>query len=251
MTEESELAVDDRSWGRARLTRQALVRAAADQFYSGGYQGASLDGIVTGAGVTKGALYFHFAHKRALANAVIAEMNALRAVMVDEITERGLDPLRTLLAESDQVVQDLINHPIVRGGNRLLRDPMLRSAGGTQLAAQRYRRSEGAVATQLDAASAAGLLRPEVGSGQRAALARSIIATIIGHQMICDLTGADTELWGRITEMWQHLLPRIATDGWLSRWHAGDWAHRPRPGVSSPWAGEPLRSGAGSRAIPA
>jgi hypothetical protein len=47
--------------------------------------------------------------------------------------------------------------------------------------------------------------------------------------MICDFTGADTELWDRVTSMWQHLLPLIATDPWLERWRASDWAHRPHP----------------------
>jgi AcrR family transcriptional regulator len=49
----------------ARATRHALVVAAAEQFYAAGYHAGSLREIVTNAGVTKGALYFHYPHKRA------------------------------------------------------------------------------------------------------------------------------------------------------------------------------------------
>jgi len=79
-------------------------------------------------------------------------------------------------------------------------------------------------ATQL-AAARAGLLLPCLDDPQRAQLAQSITATINGHHMICDLTGADTELWDRVTAMWQHLLPLIATDPWLEHWRATDRAH--------------------------
>jgi AcrR family transcriptional regulator len=229
-----ELDAANPSVGRAGRTRRALLIAAADQFHAAGYQGASLDAIATRAAVSKGALYFHFAHKRALADAVIAEMNAIREAMIAEIAARGLDPLRTLLAGSDQVAEDLINNPVVRGGSRLLGDPLLRSAHTTQLAAEHYGHSEGATAAQLDAAAAAGLLRHELGAAQRVPLARSIVAAINGHQMICTLTDTRAELWDRLTDMWQHLLPLIATDLWLADWHASDWLHRPHPSPSTP-----------------
>ncbi len=214
---------------RAGATRRTLLVAAADQFYAAGYNAASLTEIVSNAGVTKGALYFHFPHKRALADAVIAEMNVTWAAMVAEITGRGLDPLSALLAESDQVVWNLVNDPFVRGGTRLLRDPLLRSAHSADLAALRYRYSESAVAVQLEAAADAGSLRPEIDERRRAELARATIAEITGHHLICDLTGRHADLWDRVTAMWQHLLPVIAAEPWLEQWRRADWPNRPRP----------------------
>jgi AcrR family transcriptional regulator len=224
-----EPASVDQTLDGARATRHALLVAAAEQFYAAGYHAGSLREIVTNAGVTKGALYFHFPHKRALAEAVITEMNATWAAMITETTARGLDPLHTMLALSDARVAHLIDCPIVRGGIRLLHDPVLRSAQTSNLAAQQYHYAQAAWATQLAAAARAGLLLPCLNDPQRAQLAQSITATINGHHMICDLTGADTELWDRVTAMWQHLLPLIATEPWLDHWRTTDWAHRPHP----------------------
>lgn len=55
---------------RAEQTRQRLIEAAAAEFAEHGYDGTSLHGIVRTAGVTMGALTFHFPSKSALADAV-------------------------------------------------------------------------------------------------------------------------------------------------------------------------------------
>jgi TetR/AcrR family transcriptional regulator, transcriptional repressor for nem operon len=55
-------------------TRERLVSAAFEQMHRHGYQGAGLDTILEKAGVTKGALYHHFADKADLAHAVIDEV---------------------------------------------------------------------------------------------------------------------------------------------------------------------------------
>ena len=55
-------------------TRERLVAAAFEQIHRHGYQGARLDDILATAGVTKGALYHHFADKADLAYAVIDEV---------------------------------------------------------------------------------------------------------------------------------------------------------------------------------
>nr|WP_239028930.1 TetR/AcrR family transcriptional regulator [Pseudonocardia acidicola] len=206
-----------------------MLLAAADQFYAAGYHGASLSEIVAAAGVTKGALYFHFAGKHALAEAVITEVNAVWTEVVADVAERGLDPLETLLAECDEAIARLLGHPIVRGSTRLLHDPTLRSLQTADIADRQYGYAESAVVTQLGAAAQAGLLRPGLDATRRTHLARSIVATITGHHVICDLTATDDELWARVTAMWQTLLPMIATDPWLERWRGNDWQHRPRP----------------------
>ncbi|NMH96571.1 TetR family transcriptional regulator [Pseudonocardia acidicola] len=219
----------ERTPDRARVTRRALLIAAADQFYAAGYHGASLSEIVAAAGVTKGALYFHFPGKRVLAEAVIAEVKATFIAGVAEVTGRGLDPLDTLLVESDQAVARLLGDPIVRGGTRLLHDPLLRSLQTANLAGRQYGYAESVIVTQLTAAAQAGLLRPGLDATRRTQLAQWIVATIAGHHTICDLTGADAELWDRVTAMWQALLPMIAIDPWLDRWRRSDWCRRPRP----------------------
>ncbi|MGH3884822.1 MAG: TetR family transcriptional regulator, partial [Pseudonocardiaceae bacterium] len=70
---------------RARVTRRALLVAAAAQFAAVGYHGTSLSEVIAASKVTKGALYFHFASKQALADAVVAEMVEHWKVLVAEV----------------------------------------------------------------------------------------------------------------------------------------------------------------------
>jgi AcrR family transcriptional regulator len=55
---------------QAEATRQLLVSVARDLFTEHGYAGTSVADIIQGAGVTRGALYHHFAGKEALFRAV-------------------------------------------------------------------------------------------------------------------------------------------------------------------------------------
>src|ERR1700686_1034963 len=52
-------------------TRERLLQAASREIYRSGFQSASLDTILAVAGVTKGALYYHFDSKEALGHAVV------------------------------------------------------------------------------------------------------------------------------------------------------------------------------------
>ena len=55
-------------------TRERLLHAASREIYRSGFQSASLDTILASAGVTKGALYYHFKNKQALGYAVVEEV---------------------------------------------------------------------------------------------------------------------------------------------------------------------------------
>jgi TetR/AcrR family transcriptional repressor of nem operon len=57
----------------ADATRQRIIEAAFLEFYHNGFQGGSINNIVSAAGITKGALFHHFPTKQALAYAVIDE----------------------------------------------------------------------------------------------------------------------------------------------------------------------------------
>jgi AcrR family transcriptional regulator len=63
-------------------TKRALVDVATDLFTEQGYAGTSLDQIVAGARVTKGALYHHFGGKQALFESVFeaVENDASRSI---------------------------------------------------------------------------------------------------------------------------------------------------------------------------
>ena len=55
----------------ADTTRAQIPRAACHEFAVKAYSSVSLDDILADAEVTKGAMYFHFRSKHALAEAII------------------------------------------------------------------------------------------------------------------------------------------------------------------------------------
>ena len=218
----------------AEATRRALLNAAAEQFYEAGYHGGSVSEIVARAGLTKGALYFHFPDKRALAEAVIAEMNTTYSLLAERVSAAGEDPLMSMLAICDEIVTHLLTDPVVAGGSRLQRDPLLRSRHTADLAALRYDVVHDTIATQLAAAEAAGLLQPEIGAQRRDELAAMIVAAIAGYHLIGELAGNHAPLWDHLRAMWTTLLPAIATRTWLRQWRESDWTHRPQPSLTPP-----------------
>jgi len=93
-------------------TRQAILGAAFQEFYRNGFQGGSLNQIVEAAGVTKGALFHHFAGKRELAFAVIDEIIApiLQQRWLASFAESA-DPI----ASMQQTIRQLVKSDIQSG----------------------------------------------------------------------------------------------------------------------------------------
>lgn len=73
--------------GDSGVTRETLVTVAQSLFTELGYANTSLDAIVSGAEVTKGALYHHFSSKQALFEAVFARMELAAAEQMQQVTQ--------------------------------------------------------------------------------------------------------------------------------------------------------------------
>ncbi len=79
-------------------TKRSLVEVAEQLFTELGYSGASLDAIVAGAEVTKGALYHHFSGKQALFEAVFTKVEAESTRVVQQAMRTEHDPWEKALA---------------------------------------------------------------------------------------------------------------------------------------------------------
>lgn len=69
-------------------TRRRLLDAAFQEVYLHGFQSADLDTVLERAGVTKGALYYHFENKEALGYAIVED------VVAEMTREKWLRPLQ-------------------------------------------------------------------------------------------------------------------------------------------------------------
>jgi len=83
---------------RSAATRDALVAAARSLFAAHGFADVSTDAIVAAAGVTRGALYYQFADKTTLFEAVLAAVEAdIASRLADAVEAAGIsDPAEAL-----------------------------------------------------------------------------------------------------------------------------------------------------------
>ena len=80
---------------RARFsasTKRALVDVAEQLFTENGYTATSLDAIVAGADVTKGALYHHFSGKQAIFEAAFERVESRATAGIAKATDGHQDP---------------------------------------------------------------------------------------------------------------------------------------------------------------
>ena len=73
-------------------TKRALVDVAEQLFTEHGYSATSLDAIVAGADVTKGALYHHFSGKQAIFEAAFERVESRATAGISKATEGHRDP---------------------------------------------------------------------------------------------------------------------------------------------------------------
>lgn len=105
----------NRQAARSAATRAALVAAARPLFGERGYARVGTEEIVHAAGVTRGALYHHFADKRNLFLAVVesVEVDIIGRISARLAASDPSDPVGAL-AEGAEVLIDAILEPEIR-----------------------------------------------------------------------------------------------------------------------------------------
>ncbi len=105
---------------RSDTTRDQILRAAAHQFAQRPYYAVGLDDILAEAQLTKGAMYFHFRSKHALALAIVDEQTAKSGVAVQDLLTRKLSGLETLIDVSYLIAMADITENVTRAAFNLL-----------------------------------------------------------------------------------------------------------------------------------
>lgn len=105
---------------RADTTRQQILRAAAGQFARLPYHQVGLDDVLAEAELTKGAMYFHFRSKHALALAIIDDQISRSDAAITDLLARKLSGLETLIDFSYQLALRDISEDISRAALHLV-----------------------------------------------------------------------------------------------------------------------------------
>lgn len=96
----------------AEKTRQSIIRAAEDLFYVKGVVRTSLHEVAVAAGVTRGAVYWHFKDKVDLLWTIADTIFMPHEEMLDRLaSEENGDPLTTLYTNVVSSLNAIINDP--------------------------------------------------------------------------------------------------------------------------------------------
>lgn len=190
---------------RAVATRAAILEAAAHEFDEHGYVGASMDAVAERAGLTKGALYFHFGSKRDLAGAVITEQHEVSRRYGEAASARSTSPLESLMWMSQGLATQMVSEVVVSAGIRLSTE-----ASTAEVARQTPYTDWMAVVAEL---MRQGIAAGEVDDAwDPEMLGRVVIPAYTGVQTVSDVLADRVDLFERLRDLWTVLLAAIVTE---------------------------------------
>ena len=184
---------------RAEQTRATILQAAADLFDRHGYEATSLAEIVEHAGVTKGALYFHFAAKEDLAHAIMELQSKMWRRLATELDGRGYTALEALMRLTFVMARLSAEGPVLRAGLRL-------ATAGTPIRPplpHPFTEWVDIASSRLLDAVGQGDLHPEI---DVQSVAHTIVCSFVGSRVVGLTLEPATRQPRRMAEMWHVLI---------------------------------------------
>ncbi|MFF3889403.1 ScbR family autoregulator-binding transcription factor [Streptomyces sp. NPDC001914] len=182
---------------RAVRTRRAVVEAAAAVFAERGYAAATIAEILERAEVTKGALYFHFGSKEALARGVIDAQITADYWMPRELKLQELVDICMTLAQ--RIPRDVV----LMAGIRLSADVQGRELFGSAWPAWTE-----LVTAKIADAKEQGEVLPHIDPRETAEF---ILGAWLGMQYLSEAYADWADLPERASTLFRYVLPAIAT----------------------------------------
>lgn len=188
---------------RAVRTRGVVLDAAAEAFAAKGFPAVTVLDVAELAGVTKGAVYFHFANKDALAQAVAEEFYELQAAIAAGVRAADLSPLDAVAELLTRTALAFRDNRTVQAGARL---QIERSLIGADLPMP-YLGYTDSVTTWLQRAKDTAQLPTDA---QPEALARVLVSAFFGAQHISWVLNDRADIAERVQELIDVVVPRPA-----------------------------------------
>jgi AcrR family transcriptional regulator len=110
---------------RGQRTRDLIIEQTAAVFDELGFAGATLNHLVNATGMTRGAFYFHFDSKDALAEAIVQTQQERWLPAIAELAEAEPDPLRRLIRITYRSGALFQHDRVMRAGSRLMTERSL------------------------------------------------------------------------------------------------------------------------------
>jgi AcrR family transcriptional regulator len=190
-------------------TRGRILAAAAHVFARSGYTGATLDDVAAVAGLTKGAVYWHFASKSdlflALLEAHTREQSATLPAMVQHVA--GPSALADVLAEMFAACREDQDWPrLLLEFSASRRDPQVR-----ERLQDLYRASQEVGRGVARAAQDEGRLAPNLDPDAVALLFGALLPGLLQCWLVYpDMVDAETVIPKLAEVLWQGLAPSAA-----------------------------------------
>jgi AcrR family transcriptional regulator len=215
---------------RSEATRRKIIDSAVDLINEIGYPAAGLGDIIERAELTKGALYYHFDSKEALATAIIEEGSEALLGAFRGAVRSGSPGMEDILHGCFVMTDVLGTDTVARAGARLLR-----TFGSFNPAAKStLQKFVDELTERLKAASSDGDLREGLDPESTSA---SIVSGMLGAELLSSALADGADLRARFARNWELLLPAIITDasqGYYREFLARQAARQQPPSPPSP-----------------
>ncbi|MDE8647473.1 TetR/AcrR family transcriptional regulator [Rhodococcus qingshengii] len=124
----SAMAAKPRKQSRAIATRQKILVGASRVFDASGYTAASINDVVASTNLTKGALFYHFASKEAIAQVLVRGWSAAVHAVFADASETGEPPLIQLRNVFMNLARLVDSDLQLRAGMKLALEPGIEGA---------------------------------------------------------------------------------------------------------------------------
>ncbi|QIJ65866.1 ScbR family autoregulator-binding transcription factor [Streptomyces sp. JB150] len=188
---------------RAIRTRDSILEAMASLFIEVGYEAATIAALVERTGLTRGALYFHFPTKEAMAHGVLARAVTREGIIPQTYKLQEWVDLGLLLAYR------LPREPMLRAAVQLSVDPRARGLFGT-----RWPDWIDVGRDLLVEAKRRGELLPHAVPEE---IARLTVGAWTGVQLVTEALPDGLGLAEEISRLYQLILPNVASVGVLAK----------------------------------
>jgi AcrR family transcriptional regulator len=190
---------------RSEATRRRIIDSAVELINEIGYPASGLADIIERAELTKGALYYHFDSKEAVATAIIEEGVEI-VVGAFRSAGRPSSPAMENIVHGLFVVADVINADrVAQAACRLLR-----TFGGFNPAAKAsYGILQAELAACVTSAVEEGDLRADLDAKT---IVVAIVSAMLGAELVSSALADGRDLRRRFTQNWDILLPALVTE---------------------------------------